>query len=281
MNLPTVQKLALARQLSRVVRLLRRAAGLPAAVRVRRRGIEWSLDLTEGIDLSIYLRGCFEPSTVKTCERLLRPGSIAIDVGANIGSHTLPMARLVGNGGHVYAFEPTLYGLHRLRLNLSLNPVEAQSVTLVHAYLTDDLDATVPDAIPSSWPLEVRAGLHALHRGRPMPTGEAAAMTFDRFVVAQGLQRVDFMKIDVDGGEAAVLAGARETIMRCRPALIVEFAPQTHADQAITAIVDLLRAMNYRLHDLGRRNILPLDAHALSRRIKVGSSINVLCLPLP
>ena len=279
MSLSTAYKVAVARHLGRAVRLLRRGFGCPAVARVRRSGIDWELDLDEGIDLSIYLLGSFEPSVLRTYETLLGPGSIAIDIGANIGAHTLPMARLVGEGGHVYAFEPTVYALGRLRTNLSSNLDLAARVTAIHAYLAGRPGVTVPDAIHSSWPLENAQDLHALHRGRMMPTGNAAGLTLDAFITALEVPRVDFVKIDVDGSEAAVLAGARDTIQRFRPALLVEFAPQERGDCAIAEIVSFLSRMQYRLHQLRRRKELPLDADALCRRIKVGSSMNVLCLP--
>lgn len=279
MSLTTSHKVAVARQLGRVVRLLRRGAGCPAAAIVRRLGIDWELNLNEGIELAIYLLGSFEPSVLRTYETLLEPGSIAIDIGANIGAHTLPMARLVGESGHVYAFEPTVYALGRLRTNLSRNPDLAARVTVVHAYVAGRPGVTVPDAIHSSWPLENAQDLHVLHRGRMMPTGNAAAMTLDAFITAHEVPRVDFVKIDVDGSEAAVLAGARDTIQRFRPALLVEFAPQERGDGAIAEIVSFLTRMRYRLHQLRRRKELPLDADALCSRIKVGSSMNVLCLP--
>ena len=66
--------------------------------------------------------GAFEKRTVAAYSRLVRPGMTVIDIGANIGAHTLPLAKLVGPTGRVIAVEPTIWAVERLRANLDLNP---------------------------------------------------------------------------------------------------------------------------------------------------------------
>ena len=58
-------------------------------VRTRRHGINWNLDLREGIDLTIFMMGAFERDTLRALETLVRSGATVLDVGANIGAHTL------------------------------------------------------------------------------------------------------------------------------------------------------------------------------------------------
>src|SRR5688572_20988587 len=103
----TAQKVGLAKMASRVVLSCRKLLGRPAQAQFVRDGIRWQLDLREGIDFSIYLLGSFEPATVRAYRRIVKPGQTVLDIGANIGAHTLPLARLVGPGGRVIAFEPT------------------------------------------------------------------------------------------------------------------------------------------------------------------------------
>lgn len=107
MSLTTRRKLQVARVLGFCVRATRRLFGMRNnEVIVTRDGLRWQLDLTEGIDLATYL-GVFERSTVNAYKRLIRPGDVVLDIGANIGVHTLPLANCAGPHGHVYAFEPT------------------------------------------------------------------------------------------------------------------------------------------------------------------------------
>ena len=60
------------------------------------RAFVWELDLREGIDFAIYLQGGFEPAALAGGVGVVKPGSVALDIGANIGSHTLPLAQIVG-----------------------------------------------------------------------------------------------------------------------------------------------------------------------------------------
>jgi hypothetical protein len=89
----------------------------------RRGGTRWKLDLREGIDFSILLLGVFEQSVVAAYRRLIPPGSVVIDIGANIGAHTLRLAGCVGAAGRVVAVEATRYAFERLaeQVKLTLN----------------------------------------------------------------------------------------------------------------------------------------------------------------
>src|SRR5215469_4528356 len=105
--LTTRRKIALARTAQRAVMFGRRAFRKGPQTNVRRRGLAWDLDLREGIDFAIWLLGAFESTTIGAYTRLIRPGDVVFDVGANVGAHTLHLARAVGRTGRVHAFEPT------------------------------------------------------------------------------------------------------------------------------------------------------------------------------
>src|SRR6266436_206522 len=116
--LSTHTKVKIARALSRAVRAARSLAGRDSnEVEVFRDGLKWRLDLEQGIDLAIYLLGAFERSTVNAYRKIVQPGDTVLDIGANVGAHTLHLARLVGNNGTVIAYEPTAYAVRKLRQN--------------------------------------------------------------------------------------------------------------------------------------------------------------------
>lgn len=249
-------------------------------VDVTRDGLRWCLDLDEGIDLSIYLLGSFEPSVIRSYRRLVSPGDVALDIGANVGAHTLPLARAVGESGRVFAFEPTGWAFSKLRANLALNPAVSARVTAEQALLVAPDERSVPAAIYSSWPLTSGSELHPQHRGRLMSTDEARSVTLDEYLDRAGAERVDFVKLDVDGAEPAVLAGAAATIARHRPAIVMEMAPCLYVGtDGFDRIVDFLGGQNYRLEHLRTRRPLPVEADALRARVPDASSMNVLCQP--
>jgi len=110
----------------------------------------------EGIDFSIYLLGAFERSTVRALQKLVIPGSVVFDIGANIGAHTLGLARSVGPAGRVFAIEPSDFAFAKLKRNLALNP-ELESRTHAHQILlAAEIEALLPPTIYASWPLLAR-----------------------------------------------------------------------------------------------------------------------------
>ena len=163
----TRQKIALAELISGVVRRLRTLAGKGNVGVFRRGGIVWE-HLKEGIDFAIYLRGGFEPAALREYRRVVKPGSVALDIGANIGSHTLRLAQIVGPSGRVYSFEPTDYAFQKQQRNLSLNHDLSKRVEAIQALLIGCSALQKPRAIPSSWPLDGASGteLHPVHLGR-------------------------------------------------------------------------------------------------------------------
>jgi FkbM family methyltransferase len=274
----TAQKIALARAAFLVVAGARKLFGKSTTVTARRGGILWLLDLEEGIDFSIYLLGGFEPKTLALYGKLVRPGDTVLDIGANVGSHTLPLAQLVSSTGQVIAFEPTAFAITKLRANLALNDALVPRVVTVQAMLVatggDNLDAE----IFSSWPLEKSPDLHDIHKGRLMSTNGAIAIPLDDWIKSNNLSRLDFIKIDVDGHEPAVFQGARETLARFRPTILLEMAPYLFKNQpeAFDEMLALLSGSGYSMEEVSTGRTLPLSSQVLNHAIPEGGSVNVL-----
>jgi FkbM family methyltransferase len=280
LRLKTSTKLAVASGISRCLLALRRLAGLGSEVEVIRGGIRWRLDLTEGVDLAIYLSGHFESRTVRVFRGMLRPGDTAIDVGANIGANTLELARCVGPDGRVVAFEPTGFALERLCRNVSLNPELARRVIVEHAYLTAEASPAPRLHFYSSWPLgsDSKGSLHQRHGGRLKSADNAARWTLDRYVEVKRLSAVRLIKLDVDGSERQVLTGAKQTLERFRPSIIVEIAPYVLDEEegALEGVVNLLRDLGYGFTDIASGKRLQASADELRHAIPDGAGINVL-----
>lgn len=278
MIITTARKIALAKIAYHLLMAFRRLIGLSPQVQAARGGIRWLLDLREGIDFSIYLLGGFEPATLQLYRRLVSAGDVVLDIGANIGSHTLPLAQLAGEKGRVLAFEPTRFAIDKLRVNAALNPdleprIEAGQLMLV-AQPTD----AVESAIYSSWPLAETEGLHEQHRGRLMSTEGAKAVTLDEFLAHRGVDRVNFIKIDVDGNEPAVLAGAEETLKRHKPKILMELAPYLFQEnpEELRQMLKTLNQLGYVLSDANTGRAMPRQIDALLGSIPDGASRNVL-----
>jgi FkbM family methyltransferase len=277
-ELSTRSKIALARTARSAVSLGRRMCGASDRALVTRRGLRWDLDLAEGIDFAIYLLGGFELRTLGLYERLVRPGSVVLDVGANIGAHTLPLAELVGASGRVVAFEPTKFAFDKLTRNLLLNPLLAARVTPMQMALLGSDDAEVPGTIYSSWPLAREHGLHEVHGGRLCSTEGARAATLDRVIESLELSQWDFMKLDVDGHEPDVIRGAARSLARFRPTILMEWAPSCFEgmDDAVDEALRVLRDCGYTFTAVGERDALELTRAALASVVQPGASRNLV-----
>jgi FkbM family methyltransferase len=285
MPLPVKTKLVLARILNRCLRLGRGLAGKDMRAVCRRGGVRWDLDLNEGIDLCIYLFGAYEGPVRRNYRSLIRPGAVIFDIGANIGAHTLPFADFAAEGGRVYAFEPTDFAFAKLRRNLALNPRLAGRVHPKQRLLVENDRTAPPPTICASWPVNrwtspvTEADIDAWHLGRGMALAGASLATADRCFEEEGLDRLDLVKIDVDGNEASVLRGFRRALAAHRPAIVIELAPSVHdrnCGNTFDDYVGFLAGLGYRFRDATTLRPLPADGPALRALIPSGASVNAL-----
>lgn len=274
----TKQKIRIAKILSAGVIGMRRFAGLTPFAVCRRRGVIFSLDLTQGIDLAIYL-GVYERSTYAAWRRLVVPGMRILDIGANMGAHALVLALAAGAKGRIAAIEPTLFGQRRLAENISLNPELAERIIPIHTFLADMEATATPKAIYASWPLRGGSVGHPLLGGQKESVGSASSSTLDCLMHELRWDRLDLIKIDVDGAEIAILRGSTETLSRFTPAIVIEIAPHLLEEQGASTkeLIDVLLRRGYSIHCLESGERLPTEPTQLEARIPRGASINALC----
>jgi FkbM family methyltransferase len=188
--------------------------------------VEWlagtKVDVTLGNDnsLCLYVCGSFEPNEFNFLDRLLKPGMIFVDVGANDGYYTLFAARRVGPEGRVVSIEPSSRERAHLERNLARNGIA--NVEVVPAAL---------GAAAGHADLRLAHGVHTGHNTLgsfahddvlPARIERVPLETLDAVVARLDLPRVDIVKIDVEGGEANVVAGARHVLTKMRPVLMME-----------------------------------------------------------
>jgi FkbM family methyltransferase len=284
-TLKTVHKMAFARFFSRCILFSRKLYGLSNRAIVKRGGIWWSLDLSEGIDFSIYLLGGFELDTLKLYSRIVNPGDTVLDIGANIGAHTLPLAKLVGEQGRVIAFEPTRYAYGKMNENIQLNKHLLNRISVNQMMLVAGKHDNLISEIYSSWPLfEHGKELHKEHRGKLMDTTGAIAISLDDALQQMQINKIDFIKLDVDGHEYSVIAGSLRTLTKNRPTILMELAPylfekKNGESSDFENLISIFRDLSYSLYDANTSKTLPLSAEQLRDLIPVGGSRNVLFNP--
>ena len=172
------------------------------------------LNETGHVDRCIIDTGVFEPFSTEVVNTLVKPGDHVLDIGSNIGYYSVLLSKLVGPEGKVVCFEPTEHFGKVLRKNLQEN--QLANVELYKFGLSDkDQELEIEIGISS-------ATLHSVGKKKLFARENIKLTTLDTFLRNNSLERLDFIKIDVDGHEPFFLAGARETIDRFDPAILLE-----------------------------------------------------------
>ena len=175
------------------------------------------------------LYGEFSEGEVALFRRLVRPGDVVVEVGANIGAHTVPLAQLAGPKGAVFAFEPQRLIFQLLCANIAINSL-ANVWAMQSALGIGEGTARVPDLDPTCLQSFGSLSLPQQAEGEEMPL-----VAIDEFPIP----RCRLLKIDVEGMELDVIRGAQQLIARARPLLYVENDREEKAMPLASHIVGL------------------------------------------
>jgi FkbM family methyltransferase len=224
----------------------------PPAVLADRRGLRFELVTAAEIEEFTRHAGHFEGEEIDIAARLLAPGGTAVDVGANIGAFTAALASAVAPDGTVHAFEPVEASRRRLERTLELNGLTNVIVD----------PRAVADAEGSAELFEYGPGYESwasladrsVEHGDVVPQATATAVattTLDIYATQAGIERIDLLKVDVEGAEERVLRGARGLLEAGRVAAVVlELSDNTLDSFGARAfdVVELLEGYGLRLH---------------------------------
>lgn len=219
--------------------------------------------------LTVY--GEFAEDELERLARHLKPGMVAVDVGANIGTHATAFEQMVQPGGCVYAIEPhpcnfnILCGNVAMRATQYVFPLRAMAGSKDAMHILPLVDA------------ESRANFGALH-ALGTSSDKGGIPTPEIRIDSIGLPRCDFIKIDVEGSELEVLHGAQETIAKYRPVIQAECLDTEDADASRERIEPFFKARDYRMFWLYSRLYRPNNFRG-SKESKDGHDRNILAVP--
>jgi FkbM family methyltransferase len=208
-------------------------------------GADFELDLEDFIQRQIYL-GVFEPHETRIVRTNLRPGGTFVDVGANVGYYTAMAANIVGQAGRVYAFEPSPYAFARLRCMVDRN--RFSNVTVNQCGLSD-----APGTVNLYLGRDSHNHTPTMVAHENSNATSVAVDTLDNFGARLGIDRIDLLKIDVEGYEPRVLAGAQRLLQERRiGSILCEFNEHwlSRAASNPEHLEDLMRTAGFK--DAGR-----------------------------
>ncbi len=194
---------------------------------------------------AMFLYGTFEISETRLVQAALHPGMTFLDVGANIGYYTLIAARLVGETGAVYSFEPNGSMRSKLEANIRRNGFD-------NVVVRDEAVARETGEVEfyaSTW--DANQGISSILPG----VGRAAAqkvrsLSLDDFMASLTGRRVDLIKMDIEGAELIAIQGGHRALGATdAPPLIFEAAELAPIAKALRALGYHIRRLHYTLEN--------------------------------
>ena len=204
----------------------------------------------KGLALAVSHYDEYEESEAKIMEEKIKVGSIVVDVGANIGLHTLNMARIVGNTGQVFAFEPDPSNFEILEENVKIN--NYQNIILEEKAVGDKHGRVT--LYQSDHP-----GNHRLFPQTKQAKGEVEVelTSLDKYFIDSNLaEKISFIKIDVEGLEFSVLNGMKNILKNNKKIKILfEFVPKIIMEVGFAPIgvLNLLTSIGFKLYCIDER----------------------------
>jgi len=203
-----------------------------------------------GAGALIYYQGWSEPEVANFLNRFLQPGMCFIDIGAHIGEYVLLSAPIIGSKGKIYAFEPDPRNFCILELNVHLNRL--QDIVVINNYAVDRQSGFVNLMLFKESSIS-RIFKEINFQGKKSKSiVKVPSISLNDYVKNKKIDKVDIIKIDVEGAELFVLEGASNLLSRSKddaPILIFEYSPSNCQSLGYRAelILQLLREYGYSI----------------------------------
>ena len=203
-----------------------------------------------------FAYGSWEPEVVRSIQGHVHSGMRVLDIGAQSGFYSLLLSRLVGPDGMVFAFEPLPANFRVLEENLSLNSIQN---VMIRREAVSDFSGNISFEFPRE---EVSLIAGPLLESDNLGAFQVPAISLDDFVRQTG-QPIQFIKMDVEGAETAVLRGAVQTLKAFHPAMVVELH-HDHPQDGLHPAITLLEQLGYQIEWL---NEVAYRSHIFARWI--------------
>jgi len=208
-------------------------------------GAEIDCDVRDMIQATIIHFRAWEPTTSAILSRLVEPGDLVVDVGANIGYYSLLFAKLVGPDGHVIAIEALPKLAQVLALNLERNG--ASNVRVVNVAAAGEPGEVVLYEAPRT-----NIGMTTTRADRGFPAATTVqALPLDRILTADEAKRTRLIKIDIEGAEPPVVERLLDTLDLYSAELAVAVETNPLENPQWSELFDRFRAAGFRAYDLG------------------------------
>lgn len=223
--------------------------------RLRHSRVVLPLNLGDWIQYWMFMEGAYEKQLVDFLHPYVKD-KIFFDVGANVGSYTMTLSK---SAKRIYSFEASSFNAEILRNFVAISKLD--NIEIINKAVSDTSgDQVTIYSSPDTGGNNTR--FHDFGGG-----GESIkTITLDKFVQDRGIEKVDVIKMDIEGSELAAFTGAQEILNKHRPVLLIEFHALV-AKQAGWDLMDLYRLLSkygYNAHELSKRKLVPFDSSRLA-----------------
>ncbi len=206
-----------------------------------RHGFKINANLEDWLGQYVYITGEYEPPTTQLIKRLLPKNGVFLDIGANVGYFSLLACSIVGKGGQVIAFEPIPIARKHLHNNIDLN--NGFSIIIENKAVSNNNGLVEIYEGPDS-----HKGISSI---RPISNAKqkinVETIRIDDYL--SDYDRLDIVKIDVEGAEALVIEGMKNTITKLRPHIILEATDEflQSFDSSTTSLSKSIMELGYEM----------------------------------
>ena len=233
--------------------------GIKKNLIVQRKLINWKLDLSEGIDLSIFLFGSFQGRVIDSIFKFIFSHKNyrydIIDIGSNIGDKSLSLSnKLLENKFYnfkIFSIEPTDYAYKKQVSNINLNPKLKKKISLFKYFVSNKKNK--PKEIYSSWKLDTKNKTHKLHLGSLKRVNKSTrCIKLDEFIKKNKIKNQIILKMDVDGSELDILKSSTKLLKKSNPIIFMEYAPYIMKEHGSNTkkFLNFLNKYDYNIYDL-------------------------------
>ncbi len=200
----------------------------------------------KGISEELLMFKTHEPLSTKILSKLLEPGMVCLDVGSNIGYYACLESLIVGNTGKIIAIEPSPINYKYLQKNATLQKIKNIET---FNFACGDYDGTIKFAISdrSNWSRVVSNDLLDSPPDSIISEQEIPLVQIDTFLPQQKIEKIDFLRMDVEGYEYHILKGCVKTIKKFRPFFHIEVHLFLLGAEKTLELFTLFREINYEV----------------------------------
>ena len=235
-------KILIARLIYQLLKIFR----VDDEIQVKRRNINWKININDIVGLSVFLTGGFQNKKLKQFNNLIKKNSLLIDIGANIGTFSISSAIKNKNLNKILCIEPDIDNFIRLKENIKINEL-SNIISPHHSFVGDSLN----DGSSSHYPLNLKKN-QINNRYNGVPGNFLKATQFNLNKIGNENIKNLAIKIDVDGNESEVILHLERTIKMYKPLLLIEINKGLLKREELIKIYNILNDSNYKIINKNR-----------------------------